>query len=361
MRSVYPTISSGKKTKIFIVSTPYGMNHFHKMWIDAIERRNLYKFLEVKWDRVPGRDNQWKEETIKNIGPEAFSQEFDIQFIGSAGTLIDPVKLRNMIHTNPVVSDDFLRIYKEPDPERVYIEVIDTSEGLGLDASVCTMFDITTMPYEVAAIYQSTTIDPHLLPEIAVNLAQKYNEAYILCELNSVGVLVTSIIWNDLEYENMLWTTMNGRKGQVLGAGFAGKSNMGLKTSPQTKRIGCSVLKTLIESDQLIINDWLLKSELSTFVREGSTYKGQSDMPDDIVMTLVIFAWITNQTYFRELTEIESMALRAKLLKDSLNAVNEMISPFGIVSDGLDDEQDFTSDMIFNFEHGKREMADFLR
>ena len=336
MRSVYPTISSGKTSKIFIVSTPYGMNHYHKMWIDAIERRNEYKFLQVKWDKVPGRDEKWKEQTIRNIGQEAFDQEFDIQFIGSSGTLIDPVKIRNMVHFDPIRTNEDLRVFEEPIEGESYIQIIDTSEGLGQDASVCTVLKVSSMPYKQVAVYQSRNIDPHLLPDIAVNLAKIYNESYILCELNSVGVLVTSIIWNELEYENMLWCTMNGRKGQVLGAGFGGKSNMGLKTSVQTKRIGCSVLKTLLENDQLDISDWLTISEISTFVREGSTYKGQDDMPDDLVMTLVIFAWVTNQEYFRDLAEAGNHDIRQRMARDALDAVNSMIVPMGFIENGIE-------------------------
>ena len=342
MTSVYPTISSGKTSKIFITSTPFGMNHFYKLWTDAVEGRNGYAYIQTKWNKVPGRDEKWKEETLKNIGEEAFAQEYDIEFIGSAGTLIDPVILKNMVYKQPISTSKNLNIYFEPAKYHTYIATVDCSEGLGLDYACMTVFDITKVPYQQVAIYRSNTTDPHVLPDIIKEISEKYNHCHVLLELNSTGILVTSILWNELEFENMLWVSTMGVKGQVLGA-HGMRSQMGLKTTVQTKRLGCSVLKTLIENQQLIIHDYTTIQELFAFARDGNTYKAQEGNHDDTVACLFLFAWMTKQTEFANILENayqdpDNYNIRNRLHWDALNAVNEMLVPIPIIDDGLEED-----------------------
>lgn len=342
MTSVYPTISSGKKSKIFITSTPFGMNHFYKLWMDAVEGRNGYSYIKTKWDQVPGRDEKWRDETLKNIGEEAFAQEYDIEFIGSAGTLIDPTVLKSLVYKAPISGDKNLKIYFEPAKYHTYVATVDCSEGLGQDYACMTVFDITQVPYQQVAIYRSNTTDPHILPDVIKEISEKYNNAPTLLELNSTGVLVSSILWNELEFEYMLWVSTMGVKGQVLGANGV-RSQMGLKTTVQTKRTGCSVLKTLIESGQLVINDYQTIQELCAFARDGNTYKAQDGNNDDTVACLFIFAWMTKQTEFANILENayqnpDNYNIRNRLHWDALNAVNEMLVPIPIIDDGLEED-----------------------
>lgn len=340
MESVYPTISSGKSSKIIITSTPFGLNHFYKLWQDSVNGHNEYVRLNVPWYRVPGRDEKWKEETIRNIGEEAFAQEFDIQFLGSAGTLIDPAVLKTLVYQKPECETPQLKIYHPPAKYHGYIITVDCSEGLGQDYNCITVFDVTEMPYQQCAVYRDNKIDPHLMPDVIIDLSKKYNDAMTLCELNSTGILVTSILWSELEFENLLWCSHQGSKGQVLGA-YKGRAQMGLKTSALTKRIGCQVMKSLIENRQLIINDYNTIQELSSFARDGSTYRAQDGNHDDTVSCLFLFSWITKQDGFSAIVEsiyqqVDAYNLRSKLHNDAIESITTL-TPMPRVENGVDE------------------------
>jgi hypothetical protein len=333
-RSVYPTISSGKDSKIAIISTPFGMNHYYKMWNEAVSGTNGYVANRALWSNVPGRDKAWKALTIKNIGEEAFNQEFECEFLGSSGTLISTSKLQSMPYMTPIFQDnDGFKMYYPPEPGRSYLMTVDTAEGLGLDSHGISVFDVTETPYQQVATYKNSFLDPLLLPDMALTIAEKYNRAFVLVELNHLGPEVANTLYMDLEYENMMFTTMNGRNGQVLGGGFSGKTQFGLKTTSQSKRISCSLTKTLIENDQLIINDFDTYSEFTTFIRSKNSYNAEEGCNDDMVTTVRLFAWITGQRYFKEEMEQD---LRTNLNRQSIDRMEEMLVPFGIIDDGLD-------------------------
>lgn len=335
-RSVYPTISSGKESKIAIISTPYGMNHYYKLWNEAESGVNGYVPNRAYWYQVPSRDEEWKKETIRNIGEEAFNQEFETEFLGSSGTLIASWKLAAMTYMTPVFEDeDGLKIYYPPEKDHSYIMTLDTSEGLGQDYHALSVFDVTQRPYEQVAVYKNAFLEPLLLPDIIMSICMKYNYSYVLIELNTMGHEVANTLYVDLEYENIMFVTMNGRNGQVLGGGFAGKTQFGLKTSAQSKRISCSLLKTLIENDQLIINDFDTYSEFTTFTRDKNTYNAEEGHNDDLVTTCRLFAWITGQRYFKEEMEQD---LRDNLNKNQVDRMEEMLVPFGIIDSGINDE-----------------------
>ena len=164
--SVYPTISSGQSTKVFIVSTPLGLNMFYKMWVDAEEGRSAYVPIDVHWSEVPGRDEKWKEETIKNTSETQFQQEFGCEFIGSTSTLIAGSKLRSMPFKQPIYTKSFLDIHEQPIEDHSYTLVVDTARGQGLDYSAFVVFDSTQLPYKVVAKYRNNEISPMLYPNI---------------------------------------------------------------------------------------------------------------------------------------------------------------------------------------------------
>lgn len=333
-RSVYPTISSGKESKIAIISTPYGMNHYYKLWNEAVTGKNDYIPHLADWTCVPGRNEEWKIETIRNIGEEAFRQEFEVEFQGSSGTLISGTKLKSMTYRDPIFQDsDGLKIYYTPEKDHSYIMTVDVSEGTGLDFHAINVIDITDYPYQQVAVFRNQFLDTVLLPDAILSLGEKYNDAFVMIEINSIGQTVAEILFTDLEYEHLMFTTMSGRKGQVLGGGFSGKTQYGLKMTKQSKRIGCSLLKTLIENDQLIINDYDTYSELTTFVRNKGSYEAEVGCNDDSVMSLVSFAWITGQQYFKEDMEQD---LRQNINRKVVDHLEEMLVPFGAIDDGTE-------------------------
>ncbi len=330
--SVYPTISSGKTTKVIIVSTPCGMNHFYKLWSDAQEKKNLYKPVEVHWSEVPGRDEQWKEETIKNTSKEQFAQEFECDFVGSINTLINATKLKNMPFHEPKQVLGDMDIYEEPQEGHVYTLVVDVSHGEGLDYSAFSIIDSSEFPYKQVAKYRNATIPPLTYPTIIHNASLKYNEAFILVEINDIGQQVADILRYDLEYDNMLMVTQRGRAGQVLGGGFGvGQAQIGIKTTKKVKQVGCLNLKNLVENDKLLIEDFDTIAELTSFVARGYSYEAEPGHNDDLVMTLVLFCWLTTQPYFKDLTSVDA---RKRILADKSKVEEEELMPFGFIDSG---------------------------
>ena len=331
--SVYPTISSGKSTKVIIVSTPNGMNHFYKLWHDAERKKNSYNAIEAHWSEVPGRDEKWKQETIANTSDSQFQQEFECDFIGSAGTLINAAKLKALAYDEPVTSSAGLDVYENPIPGHEYLMTVDVSRGMKMDYSAFLVIDITAYPHKLVAKYRNNEIKPMLFPNIIVQTAKQYNKAWILCEVNDIGDQVASIIFYDEEYENLLMTSMRGRAGQVLGHGFSGgKTQLGLKMAKAPKKIGCSNLKQMVESDKILITDFQLINELTTFVEKRDSFSAEEGSHDDLVMCMVMYAWAVAQDYFREMTD---QSVREELYEKDKTQLEEDMSPFGFIEDGL--------------------------
>ena len=333
--SVYPTISSGKSTKVMIVSTPHGMNMFYKLWTDAQSKKNDYIPLEVHWSEVPGRDEVWKEETIRNTSQSQFNSEFECEFLGSIDTLIAPHKLKVMPYTDPIQSHADLDVFEKPDPKKTYFLTADVSRGTSQDYSAFVVLDVTTMPYRVVAKYRNNEIKPLIFPQKIHEVAKAYNNCYVLVEVNDIGEQVANALQFDLEYENLVMASMRGRAGQILGAGFSGgKAQLGVRTTKAVKRIGCSNLKQLIESDKLLIPDYDMMSELSTFIVKGSSWAADDGCTDDLVACLFLFAWAVDQTYFKELTDND---IRERMYKEQQDQLEQDMAPFGFVDNGIDD------------------------
>jgi len=340
--SVYPVITSGTKTKILMVSTPNGMNLFYKMWQDALGKKNDYVPFEIHWSQVPGRDEEWKEQTIRNTSERQFSQEFETEFLGSSNTLISGRKLQQLVYREPIVDHDMMKVYELPVKEdestkkdHLYCICVDVSEGRNMDSSAFSVIDISQTPYKQVATYKSSSISPILFPTVIYNAAKLYNDAYVLVEINN-NPQVADSLHTDFEYEN-LWKVYTGnKKPQQLSAGFARGVQMGLKMSPQVKKIGCANLKTLIEGDKLIINDFDTYSELTTFVSDKNSFKAEAEANDDLVMSLVIFSWVATQKYFKEIVNHD---LRKQIQLENMNQENDETLPEMILDDGF--EHDF--------------------
>jgi hypothetical protein len=351
--SVYPTISSGKSTKLIIVSTPHGMNHFYKIWHDAERGKNQYIPTEVHWTEVPGRDELWKKQTIENTSEQQFAVEFLCEFLGSVGTLINPAKIKTLVYDEPIKKNAGLDVYEEPKEEHTYIMTVDVSRGLNNDYSAFVVFDITSFPYKIVAKYRNNEIKPILFPNIIMDVAKAYNKSFVLAEVNDIGEQVTSILHFDLEYDNILMCAMRGRAGQLVGQGFSGKkTQLGVKMSKTVKRVGCSNLKTIIEDDKLVFNDYEIISELTTFIQKNQSFEAEEGCNDDLVMCLVIFSWLIVQEYFKEMTEND---VRKRIYEEQKEQIEQDMSPFGFIVDGIENEKTFVDnngDRWFTDEYG---------
>ena len=333
--SVYPTISSGKSTKVIIISTPHGMNMFYKLWHDAERNKNEYVTTEVHWSEVPGRDAVWKEQTIANTSEEQFRVEFECEFLGSVDTLISASKLRTMVYEEPINRNKGLDIFEEPIEDHQYVISVDVARGVTKDYSAFTVIDTTTIPYRMVAKYRNNVIKPLLFPNIIHQVATAYNHAYVLIEVNDIGGQVADIMQFDLEYDNLLMCAMRGRAGQVVGQGFSGtKTQLGVKMSTTVKKTGCSNLKALIEDDKLLLNDYDVIAELTTFIQKGQAWEAEEGCNDDLAMCLVMFSWLATSDYFRELHDQD---VRARMYLEQKEQIEADMAPFGFIDNGIDE------------------------
>lgn len=329
--SVYPTISAGETSKIIITSTPKGMDLFYKIWSLSEQGKNSYARIDVHWSQIPGRTEEWKKQTIANTSEEQFREEFECEFVGSSNTLIAGKYLSKLLIDNPILENHIgLKTYDKPKEKSVYALIVDVARGVGADASAFVVIDITSIPYKVCGTFKNNTIAPMVFPEVIIETAKRYNNAFILVETNDIGQQVADIIHHDYGYENILTTVSSTKTGQVLSGGFGSSVHFGVKTTKQVKRIGCLTLKSLIENNKLIINDYEIIYELHRFVQKGSSYEAE-DGNDDLVMCCVLFGWLTTQKYILELTNQD---LRANFIEQNLKMIEEEMVPFGCITTG---------------------------
>jgi len=337
--SVYPTISSGESTKLLMTSTPNGLNHFWKTCKGAKEGTNGYEYIEVMWNDVPTRDEKWKRETLEALDydEEKFAQEYECQFLGSSGTLISGAALKQLAYSNPLYSKDGICQYEKPEKDHVYSMTVDVSRGKGLDYSTFNVIDITSMPYKQVCTFRDNFISPIDFASIIYRVATSYNEALVLIEINDIGSQVSDTLVMDFGYEGMLYTESAGRNGKRISNGFGKISDTGVRTTKAVKSVGCSMLKMLIEQQQLIINDFETIQELSRFSKKGSSYEAEPGSHDDLVMNLVVFAWLTSQSYFKEITDINTLS---KLRQKTEEQIDDDLLPFGFINTGeIDDSK----------------------
>ncbi len=340
--SVYPTITSGKTTKVIMVSTPHGMNHFYRYWHDAERGKNSYVPTDVHWSEVPGRDEVWREQTIANTSEQQFKIEFECEFLGSVDTLISPSKLRTMVYQEPETRNAGLDVYVQPQKGHDYVITVDVARGVNKDYSAFIVIDISEFPHCVVAKYRNNEIKPMLFPSIIWEVGTSYNDAFILCEVNDIGDQVASILNYDMEYKNLLMCSMRGRAGQVVGQGFSGKkTQLGVKMSKTVKKVGALNLKTLIESDKLLSCDYEIMSELTTFIQKSNSFEAEEGCNDDLAMCLVIYAWLVQCDYFKELTDQD---VRKRLYEEQKNQIEQDMAPFGFMDDGLTAESEVDND-----------------
>lgn len=357
--STYPVIASGKNSRVIVTSTPNGTRGlFYKLWQESVSKTNEYVHKLVTWDMVPGRDEAWKRQTIANTSPEQFRQEHECHFRGSTNSLLSGNVLEQLVTTNPIreLNDGKISIYKEPikagteitnedgevieviESDHTYLAVVDCSEGVGGDYHGIKVIDISVEPYEVVCVYHDNKLSPLLLPELIYNMCKHYNNAWVLVENESTGGQVANDLYYDLEYENVIFTVPE--KGQQTPT-YDVSGRIGVKMSRAVKRIGCANLKTMLESGRIIINHMETVNELGDFVPKGGSYAAADGAHDDLVMPLVMFGWISNTEFFKDLSSDVRKAM-IEQIRDNQREVD--IEPFGIIDDG---NSVFTGDKYF--------------
>jgi len=350
--SVYPTISAGETTKILLSSTPLGYNHFWKFWNDAENKRNGFVNLFIPYWEIPGRDKKWADEQRGILGDLKFNQEVLCKFLGSALTLINSDVIGNMSPNYPIYTKDGLDVYEEPvyeieldeyddfgkpklKPPHSYVLIADVGAGLDGDYSAFSVIDITTAPYKQVAKFRKNDVSPLLYPNFIYKVAKEYNNAYILIEIN-ISDQVANILHNELEYENLLFVNRN-TQGQTISGGFGGgRTQLGVTTDRKVKRIGCMNFKSLVEEQKLLIPDADTISEITTFIESKGSYAADDGYNDDLVMTLVLFGWLTTQPYFKDLNDIN---LRDLIYRSRIKAIENELTPFGFIADGQGSEE----------------------
>lgn len=340
--STYPTISSGKESKIIMTSTPLGFNHFWKFWNESENGRNAFKRVDAHYTEHPDRTEEWAAGMLEILGPLKFNQEILCHWLGSSATLIDANAISNLSAKKPLTSKDGLDIFENPivgspsegTTDAVYCMVVDVSKGVGGDYSAFCVIDITSVPYRLVARFRSNTMPPLILPTMIHRVATEYNKAYVLCEINT-SEQVAYILHNELEYENLM-TVKRTQRGQEISQGFAGGTlAMGVTTDKKVKRIGCSNFKSLVEEGKIQFWDSVLISEISTFIEKKDSFSADDGYTDDVVMTMVLFAWLTTQPYFKDLNNVD---LRKALYESQMEQLESNMTPFGIILDGREED-----------------------
>ena len=357
--STYPTIMAGETTKVLLTSTPLGYNHFWKYWNDATEGRNGFVALQIPYWKIPGRDEKWAADQKAVLGELKFNQEVLCTFLGSSNTLIAADTIARLSPIPFMYEKDGLDVLEHPVPGHVYFTTVDTSRGVGGDYSAFTIIDTTEYPYKIVAKYRNNKISPLLYPTVVHKVSKDYNNAYVLVEINDIGQQVADIIHNDLEYENMIWVGSDARYGQVLSS--SGRSSvLGVRTTKQVKRIGCATLKSLVEENKLLVFDRDIISEFSTFIEHNGVFQADEGYNDDLTMTLVLFAWATNDPMFKDLMNANN---REALYSSQMKSIEDELTPFGFIDNGQHSEPEMEiidGDVWLNDKYQK-DYSDFIK
>ena len=320
--STYPVVSAGKDTKVIVTSTANGIgNQFHKIWEGAVQGINEFSSFRVDWWDVPGRDEEWKQQTIANTSQLQFDQEFGNTFFGTGDTLVNADTLLGLRAKPPVrtMEGGLLKIYEEPIKDHDYVMTVDVSKGRGQDYSTFTLIDISSRPFKQVAVYRNNTISPLLFPNIIYKFAKPYNEAYVVVESNDQGSVVCNGLYHDLEYENV--HVESSVKANAIG----------IEINRKTKRLGCSAIKDILEEKRLTINDEQTILEISTFEAKGQSYEASDGNHDDLMMNLVLFGYFVSTQYFSDMTDIN---LKQMMFQQKMQEIENDVVPFGFIDDG---------------------------
>lgn len=332
--AIQPVISSGRESKMIMTTTPNGLNHFYDIWQSAIDGKSGYVPYEAVWHSVKERlynkadifddGYEWSSQAIAGSSLEQFLQEHNAEFFGSSGTLIRATTLSRLSFID-VVNDNGFYQFEKPKEGRKYVATLDCSEGRGQDYHAMQIIDITEFPYKQVAVYHSNTTSHFILPDIVFKYLMMYNECPVYIELNSTGVSIAKSLAMDLEYDNIICDSF---------------IDLGMKQSKRSKAMGCSAIKDLIEKDKLIINHKGTIQELRTFSEKGVSWAAEEGFHDDLVMSLVIFGWLTTQEKFAEYAGKDEMRIASEIFRKELDELGEEYAPV-VIYDGANGIEEY--------------------
>ena len=299
-KSVFPIITSSKKSKVFVCSTANGTdNLFYKLYDGAEKGENGWAYDRITWNEVPGRDEKWALNTKQAIGSiEAWLQEFECQFLSSGESSIDEALFHDMAQkcreAKIVLEDGNYKIWEEPDSSRIYAAGVDISEGVGIDASSIQIIDITDISdIRQVAVYHNRHIPPLEFANKVYTILRNWGSPLALIERNNCGAQVVDRLAFDMGYEKVV----------SYGAKVANRARpqMGMIAHTNTKYKGVMNMRYFINEIKAVhINDIDTLKELRDFVRyPNGTWKAKSGYHDDRVMSLIYALFILE----KELTE----------------------------------------------------------
>ena len=337
--SVLPVIASGKSAKLLYTSTPNGLNHYYYTWDAALKGENDFVAIAADWTRHPDRDENWKKKTLAdmNFDEMRFAQEYELEFIGSSGTLLSGAVLKSLRPSNPILmnANEGFKQFVKPEPGKIYVLIADVSEGKGLDYSTFSIIDVSTMPYNQVFTFRNNMLGTMDFAQVIYQFANLYNGAYVMVEINNMGVQVADSLLLEYGYENLIMTKAAGKTGKRITGGFGGgQVDRGIRTTKTVKATGCSLVKMLIEQKQLHINDSDTITEFNTFSKKSQSYEAEEGKHDDMVMPLVLFGWMTADPFFKEITNINTL----EHLRERTNSeILESVLPFGYIQNANSD------------------------
>lgn len=293
--SVLPTISSGKTSKIIMVSTPKGMNHFYNIYSDAVNDKNNFFPVKIPWYERPDRDQKWKEDTIKDCGTIRFAQEYNCQFLGSSNTLVEGDMLERIQTIHPITHkwNGAMLVYEEPQPNAFYVLGVDSAKGGGNDYSVVQVLKITgERDVDQVAVYRNNRIAPEEFAQTCIGISDYYNDAYMMVENNDVGDLVANSIWYDFECDRILNCDAKG---------------LGIRSTKKTKLAGNLLLKKYVENGYLQINDNRTLYELSRYEEVSPNVfhaAGQNENDDCVTSLIWALYYLTTEFYDKDANNV---------------------------------------------------------
>jgi hypothetical protein len=325
--ATYPVITSGKDSKVIITSTANGVgNMFHKIYESAVHGNSEYKSFLINWYDVPGRDEEWKQQTIKNTSEAQFEQEYGNSFLGTGNTLINSETLLGMMTETPKYKKDNVNVYEKPKEKHQYVCTVDVSKGRGLDYSTFSIFDVSVKPFKQVCTYRDNTVSPMLYPDLLNKYCRPYNDALVIIENNAEGSMVATQLHYDIEYPN------------VFVQGMTKAEDIGVTMTRKIKRIGCSTMKELLEENKLSVVDRATITELMTFINKGVSFEADKGYNDDMVMNLVLFSWFITTDFFYNLTETQVKDL---LYSEQQKMIEDDLLPPGVFGTDNRDQQSF--------------------
>jgi len=344
-KSAYPIISNSKESKVIICSTPNGYNHFYTIYQRAVRGDNFYKPFVIYWWQFPGRDEEWKKQTIANLATEEgmsnsdgeakFAQEYDLNFDNtSVRALLSSESQRRIsdrlisvteIENHPL-SKIGVRIYEDYQEGYVYFACVDTGGGAGADYHALNIIKVEPGKFKQVAVFYDNEISTVEYAEVVDAVSKHYGKAYQLVENNGVGLSVVDHLWYTLESPSMI---------------ILDKKNLGVRMTKMLRNKGIAKIKDYIETGVLEINDVDTLRELSFFTQNAKSKKFQAEAGnnDDLVMSLVMFGYFSNDMSFDSFLEDKSKGGLDAIRKNMREKISED-NPFAIDHSAILDEKE---------------------